>query len=330
MSSKINNPILYINGPGYSFHNFEPLIAQIEEHFESILKEINFSSPSGEKVSISLELDVFNPEKVAAVARRSNTPFSYEVHMSAGLSYQVWLASRALESEVNYISWKNEIAITDIDHTGKDIGLILADFAYFLGSYYIILHEISHIVLGHCDYAQDHMQVGELNEFSDETCKLTSDQIRIRKAFEAEADRQAGEFLCAFFDLALGESGLGEHIKFPSRERAYEFYVYSISLIFVLLQQLTQRKETIHPKPDERQYIVLSSITKYFEIHHPKQHDKIMEKVTLSSLEAGKKLGLIGADDITNKVKTAIELSFVDDVVKETNIRKYQLRLTKK
>jgi len=202
---------------------------------------------------------------------------------------------------------------------------VLADFAYFLSSYLILLHELSHVVLGHCDYVQDELGFESLDEFGQDEKELSESEIRIRKAFEAEADRQAGEFLLAFLESTLGSQGLGQHIRFPSRKHVYEFYTYAITLVCVLLQQLTNRKGNIHPKPNERQYIILSGIQKYFNNYQPDQFNMIHNHVTLKMIEAAKNTGLIEGSDPKDLMKTALSLSFVDDVVKETKIKDYQL-----
>lgn len=321
----VKNPIIYISGPGYSYESFEPLTSKIGSHFDDILGKLKITRPDGKPVHIELHVEAGNPETVSAKARRvSSDPYIYEIRMTAGLSYHVWLASRALACEHDFMPWSRHIKINDKEQRKLGRKHLLADYAYFVGSYYILLHEISHVVLGHCDYVRDEMGFDSLDEFDGEPKKLTPEQVRIRKAFEAEADRQAGTFLAMFFDSSLGKNRLGEKLQFPSRKHAYEFYVLSITLVFVLLQQLTQRKGEIHPKPNERQYIVTSSLEKYLKIHHPGECDLLMQHATLSAMDAGKKTGLVGAWNVGDVVKSAVGLMFVDDVIKETGIRRFQ------
>lgn len=323
---KRKKPIVYIGGPGYSYDHFEPLIAQIGSHFDEILKTLKTTRPDGKTTHIELFVEASGvPDAVSAKAKRvCEDPATYEIRMTTGLSYHVWLASRALAGEYDFLPWVKRLKIND--KSQKDIGRkeLLADFAYFIGSYYILLHEISHVLLGHCDYVIDEMGFDTLDEFEEKCQGLSPDEIRIRKAFEAEADRQAGEFLSGFFESSLGNNGLGVHLRFPSRKHVYEFYVYAITLVFVLLQQLTGRNGEIHPKPNERQYIVLSSLTKYLKMNFPEQHDMLMEHVTMKAMEVGDKTGLIGSFNVLEVAKNALALGFVDDVVKETGIRRYQ------
>lgn len=323
------NPILYIGGPGYSYENFAPMIDQVSDHFDEILKLLKINSPDGKQVQIKLFVEVATPETIRAYAVRvSKNPNVYEIRMTAGLSYHLWLASRALASDVQYLNWINKIKILDPKQKKRGRKELLADYAYYLASYLILLHEISHVVLGHCDYVQDEMGFSALDEFEDEKKVLTDKEIRIRRAFEAEADRQAGEFLTGFFESSLGDRGLGTHIQFPSRKHVYEFYTYGVTLVFVLLQQLTQRKGAIHPKPNERQYIVVSALSKYFEKYKPEQLRLIHDHAVLTMIKAAKKTGLIEGSDPIKVMQNAISLAFVDDVVKETNIREYQLILS--
>lgn len=323
------NPILYIGGPGYSYENFAPMIDQISNHFDKILTTLKIKTPDGKQVQIKLFVEVATPERVRAYAVRvSKNPNVYEIRMTAGLSYNLWLASRALASDATYLSWIKKIKILDSKQRKFGRKELLADYAYYLASYLILLHEISHVVLGHCDYVQDEMGFSALDEFEDEKKVLTDKEIRIRRAFEAEADRQAGEFLTGFFESSLGERGLGMHIQFPSRKHVYEFYTYAVTLVFVLLQQLTQRKGVVHPKPNERQYIVISALSKYFEKYKPEQLSLINDHAVLTMINAARKTGLIDGDDPIKVVQNAISLAFVDDVVKETKIREYQLILS--
>lgn len=324
--TKSKKPIIYIGGPGYSYEHFEPLVSQIGAHFDAILRTLKATRPDGKTTHIELFVEASgDPDAVSAKAKRvCEEPAVYEIRMTTGLSYHVWLASRALAGEYDFLPWFKQLKINDKSQRKIGRKELLADFAYFIGSYYILLHEISHVLLGHCDYVIDEMGFDTLDEFEEKSQGLSPDEIRIKKAFEAEADRQAGEFLSGFFESSLGRNGLGVHLTFPSRKHVYEFYVYAITLVFVLLQQLTQRKGEIHPKPNERQYIVLSSLTKYLEMNSPEQHDMLMQHVTMKAIEAGDKTGLIGSFDVLEVAKNALGLGFVDDVVKETGIRRYQ------
>lgn len=148
--------------------------------------------------------------------------------------------------------------------------------------------------------------------------------IRIKKAFEAEADRQAGELLLVFFEISLGKNGLGGSLSFPSRLHAYEFYVYVIAIVFRMLQDLTHKEEVIHPKPNERLYVLISSLSKYFSQNLPSEHDEIYIHAVKSGLEASEKLTLIDAYDPLTVLLNAHNLAFVDNVIREIDIRRYQ------
>ena len=195
---------------------------------------------------------------------------------------------------------------------------------YYLTSYYILLHEISHILLGHCDYVQDELSIDSLNEFETNPEPMSEKNKKIRKAFEAEADRQAGEYLTAFFDYSLGKSGLGTDYTFPTREAAYEFYTYSITSVFTLLQQLTLSQEGIHPLPNERQQIVIMAMEKYFKKYEVQDGEKLKALCIIYMMQAGNKLGLIGASEFNTVLKTSFGLACIDDTIKEVGIKNYQ------
>ncbi|MBW4622779.1 MAG: hypothetical protein KME17_25895 [Cyanosarcina radialis HA8281-LM2] len=328
ISQENNKKLFIIQALGYTFDSLESQLAQIENHFHRILSSLKISTPSGKSTSIQLNIDRVNPEKLDAKAeRKSKELATYEITIKAGFSRCLWVASRALAfDEINLLPWVEECEINDkrLRHLGKRE--ILADYAYFIGSYLIILHEISHIVLGHLDYLNDEIGDRYLSELKDEKKQYYPEELIIRKAFEAEADRQAGQWLIGFFEHSLGSNGLGGYLLFPSRLHAYEFYVYSIAMVFRMVQDLTQREGVIHPKPNERLYILIASLSEYFKQNLPCEHDKTYHHALQSCLEAGKKLLVIDSFDPLTVMLNANHLVFVDDVIKAINIRRYQHR----
>lgn len=329
--NKENNKKLYlIKGPGYSFDLFGPQLDQIQETFESIIRSLNIFTASGNSVSIRFNIDVLNPERTNACAKReSQEPFVYKIRMDAGLSYCLWLASRAFAyDEFGLLPWIEQCTIDEelLKKLGKKLNKqeILDDLAYSISSYLIILHEISHVTLGHLDYLNEKMGLDYLSEFQDEKEEYSPDEIRIRKALEAEADRQAGQWLVGIFEFVLGKAGVGELLSFPSRLHAYEFYVYTVVNTFRVLQDLSQRKGVIHPKPNERLYILIGSVSKYFSQNLPDQHEQIYIHAVKSCLEAGRKLTLVDSYELLTVMQNAHNLAFVDDVLKEINISSYQ------
>lgn len=325
---EIKNPILYISGPGYSYDYFEPKLSQINDHFNSIIKGMNFKNREGKTISINLTLEATNHDDIAANAIRiDKTNARYEVKMTAGLSYHLWLASRFITADYEYFSWTNKCSIIHKELQNTNIKELLADFTYYLASYYILLHEISHIFLGHCDYIQDKLHINSLNEFETNSTPMSNKDQKIRIALEAEADRQAGEFLSAIFDHSLGESGLGTYYTFPSREAAYEFYVYSITSVFTLLQQLTLRQDRIHPLPNERQQIVVMAMEKYLKKYNIKDGEKLKALSSIYMMKAGEKLGLIDASEFSTVINTSFGLAWIDDIIKEIGIRSFQHKM---
>ena len=330
MRVKPENVVNYISGCGYRYEDFEPLIGSIDEHFQSVINTLDITTPDGKPVTINLYLDIWNPERVSATARRvSKKHAEYRVDMSAGLAYQVWVASQTFASDVDYFPWCKKVKIVDQSLSKAGRKQLLADFAYYIGSYYIILHEVAHILLGHCDYVVDEMSFESLDEFGSEPRELSEKELKIRYAFEAEADRQAGEFVAAFFDLSLGKHGLGNHIRFPSRTHVHEFFVYAVSAVFVLIQQLTNKKKGVHPEPRKRQYILASSYQKYLEDYHPDEFKALYDKFIHMMTNAGKDLGIHGAGDLLEVANTALSLMSVDETKKEIGISSYQLKVVK-
>ncbi|MCG8367148.1 MAG: hypothetical protein MJA27_27905 [Pseudanabaenales cyanobacterium] len=234
MNDENNRKIFIIKPQEYKYENFEPLLAQIEDHFHRILSSLKISTPSGKTTNLKLTVDVFNPEKISACAWRvTKDPAAYEIRMNAGLTYYLWTASRTFAiPEYDILPWLEECKINDERLKKLSRKEVLADYAFFVGCYYVLLHEISHVVLGHLDYLNDEMRLDHLSEFQDEKEQYSLSEIRIRKALEAEADRQAGELMMIFYGNSLGVNGLGGYFLFPSRLHAYEFYVYAIAAVF--------------------------------------------------------------------------------------------------
>ena len=83
----------------------------------------------------------------------------------------------------------------------------------------------------------------------------------------------------------------------------------------------------IHPKPNERLYVLIASLSKYFKQNLADQHDEIYLHALKSCLEAGQKFLGVDSFDPLIVLLNANNLSFVDDVVRETNIRRYQHRI---
>lgn len=329
MNTSNDKRLFIIQPKGYEYEDFEPLLSHIEDYFNMILSFIKISTPSDTPTVINLTVEVCTPEKISANAKRiTKNPPVYEVRMSAGLSFSLWTVSRTFSiPDYDILPWIEECKINAKNHQGCNKKNILSDYAFLIGSYYILLHEIAHIVLGHLDYLNDAMNLGYLSEFQDEKRQYSAQELKIRKAFEAEADRQAGQWLVGFFETLFNKYYIGELFSFPSRIHAYEFYVYAIVAVFRLLQDFTRREGIIHPKPNERLYILVASLSQYFKQNIPDEHDEMYFHVIKSCLEAGKKFYLIDSFEPLDIILNDHNLAFVDDVLKEINISSYQHNL---
>lgn len=320
-----SNPIIYIAGKGYSYQHFDPFLGHIQQHFESILQLIKIRTPDGNETKINLYLEASNENQIYAHAKRlSKEAALYEIRFSAGLSYHVWLSSRYILADYNFFNWLDRCKFNNKELRKRGRKGFLADFGYFISSYYIILHELAHIVLGHCDYIKDVMKIEALEEYTTQKSSLPDDVIKLRKAFEAEADRQAGTWLAGFFNLSLGPNSNGVDFMFPSKDEAYQFYIYSITSLFILLQQLCQRSCFIHPLPSQRQNIVVMSLLSCFEMLPFTDRTVLVTKLLNDMISASKSLGLVGAQSQSEIAQNAIDMIFVDSVTIDTNIRKFQ------
>lgn len=166
-----------------------------------------------------------------------------------------------------------------------------------------------------------------MNEFPDESETARND-LMVRYAFEAEADRQSIEFLMAFLEGALGKDGMGIHIRFPSRLAVYEFVVYALTSLTALLQQMSVgAKNTVHPDANVRQYIFYSSVIAYLKERQPDLSNVLETKIPIWAMEAGKKMGILKSHDPFDVMRTALELAKVDDILKESGVREFQHKM---
>jgi hypothetical protein len=319
------NPVIYIGGPGYNpqfYESFDPILAGISEHFEDILRKLRITAKTGAAISIALHVRADNPNEIRACAKPEIIGSAYRIDLSAGLTYHLWLASRFVLTDHEFFKWIVQCKIKKREGSPSRKER-LADFSFYIATYYILLHELAHIVLGHCDYFGK--TTGQpVDEFEGSGPALTEEQLRISRAFEAESDRQAGEWLLAFFEGALGPTGRGIDILFPSRVAAYEFYTYAITSVFVLFQQLSQRKGNRHPLPNERQYVVLSGVDTYFKQFNPQHRKIIFPRVSIYMSEAARQMGLLDAQTPLETIKLAFGMVYIDDVIRETKIRDFQ------
>lgn len=319
----MSNPVIYIGGQGYSYEYFEPIIGSIERHFDDIVGQLKAINKDGKKVEIELKIDKFNPEVVDAFAKRKTAVASeYLVYFSAGFSYHLWLTSRAILAEHEHFSWVKSCKLSKKIRT-KGRNEALADYAFYLISYHTVLHELAHVYLGHCDFIQAKFKLTELNEFGTRR-KLTPEETRVIRGLEAEADRQASEWLVAFFERSLGLSKRGTDFVFPSRMAAYEFFVYAMNLAYMLNQQLTLGMDQTHPLPNQRQYTAVAAIGASLKKMMSNDAECISLRAPVFMLKSAKKTGLVGAQSVSGLSDTATSMLFVDDVIKETGIREYQ------
>jgi hypothetical protein len=317
---------------------FAQWIDPIRDLFKEVMSKLLVTKAStSQTVSINLNIDLVNQTKVSAYAKRSKEDKNaYDIRLNAGLSSRFWTASRRFTidaSPFQTISWIEECIIDKRIAQEVNKKEILAQYSFYISIVYVLFHEISHVVLGHLDYLNDAMnlQCEYLSEFQDEKIDYSPEEVKIRKAFEADADRQAGKFTVGFFEkYLLGESGLGTGITFPSRKHAYEFYIYTMVNVFVLLQDLTEKQSIVHPSPHIRLYILQASLSKYFKQHIPNEHDEIYSCTLASCLKAGEKLFLADSSDPMKIIQGMQSLSFIDRLLDEINISHYSHNVTEK
>lgn len=330
MNDKNNKKILFIQPKEYSYDLLEPQLTYFENLFREILEFLNISTPSGKPISIKLEFPICDPYIYEAQAIRvSKDPPEYKIYMSAGMSHLVWIWAQTFSHESNILlPWIDQIKVFDENLNKLGINRIIAELAYYLGSYLIILHEVSHICLGHIDYLSDNFWIDQLKNRQSEGEKISPHEIyrkeKIQRAFEADADRQAGEWLIGIFEKYLEESKLGKCLSFPSQLHKYEFYSYAIALVFVNLQYFSTEEDPFHPKPNERIYIQSVCLAKYLSQKLTEDQGEIHLHILNLFFDVCRKTLVVDFRDLKAVGRALEKLAFVDDVLKETKIRDYQ------
>jgi hypothetical protein len=323
--------LFIIQDSGYNYSHFDGFADYTQQFFNEVLKGLNICTPCGKKVDIGIKIDIFNPEKEFKAASerilKTDTSHVYEIRINTKILHYVRMYCNTFAiPNYNIIPWMNECSIGEkYREKNSSVKEMCVEYASMLCVYGILYHELSHIILGHNDYLEDVMGLNSLDELNDEKNQFTQDEILIRKAFEAEADRQSSQWLVAFFDNTLTSSKLGGFLNFPSRLHAFEFYIYAVSIIFRIIQDLTCRRSLIHPTPNERLLTFLFSLNKYLETHRMEEQHAIYNHAMKSSLNAGKKLTIENTHEPLHIILNAENLNFVDEVAENIGIGKYQL-----
>lgn len=325
MSKNKTNPVILISGEGYNCNEFGPILDRIQEHLTEVFTNLQPVNSQGAKTAIKLNVDAVNGARSIAYAKALNIKEGhYYIELGAGLSYQIWLASRAFETEYDFFRWLPQIKIKNKALRSLGRRRLLADFAYHVCSYAVILHEVSHILLGHNDYLASKRANSTLDEFSG-AAEMSLDDIEIMRAFEADADRQAAELLMIFLEGSAGADGLGIDIRFPSRAAFYEFTVYAITSLMVVIQQALGGGETsTHPKPNTRQFIYYSSMSLYLEKTNPELFSAFEKRFPQWGVNAGIKMGILNADNPVALVTEAQKLSEVGEILKKAGVHAFK------
>lgn len=323
----MRKPIIYIGGPGYDpafYQVFEPMLSSVSEHFESIISRLPLVTAAGTQFTVDLQVRADNPEEIYAYAQAIAPQREYRIALSAGLAYHIWLASRFVLADFPFFRWLDKVRLSGA-FRGMGKKEALSHFSFFICSYSVLLHELAHIVLGHCDYMHSTSRL-PVSEFDATSRVLTEHELSVSRALEADADRQAGEWLMVFFESSLGDNGRGQGVEFPSRVAVYEFYTYAVTSLFVVLQQLTEGKAQKHPTPNQRQYAALIGVDLYFSKFGVQHRKLLFAKVQEYMWRASALLGLRGNEDRFKLAETAVSMVFVDSVLNGIEIRRYSFR----
>ena len=294
---------------------FIPLLSNVRSRFRKIFGGMRIYTPSGKQVKIEIKFQKSDLKNLSGnVDRISKDPAVYRITYNTALLYHLLVASqRIIDSHHN----KLLIYSGECNFNNREVEVLRAKTlkaALWLSIDFVILHEFSHVFLGHIDYSYDEEQ-------------FTSDEISIRKVFEADADRHAGKLLIAFFDLSLNTSNLQSDLLFSSRLSAYGFYTYLITSMFGVFQDLDKQGDDTHPRSNERMYIVIDRLLRYCKEHYPLEHDSICFHVLASTLLASKEFAVTDAIDFSKMVEHINNLKFFDEMIENTKIRRYEHKI---
>jgi hypothetical protein len=329
----MRNPIIYVGGPGYSgelVDSFDPIARDMESNFQRVIDQMAFARRDGTACHITVEVQVGRMESNNAIAKRVRDACNkYEIKFHAGLLYHVWLASRLPLVNFSYFPWLERCKL-EKEYRKDGRKKILAEKLFYIMAYFVLFHELAHIVLGHIDFIADHLRhedgISEVHASSGSTERRIPDDIS--QPLEADADRQAGLWSVALFDMALGADGRGTELRYPDTFVPFELYTFGMCSWTALLQQFLREKGSTgsHPKPLHRQFVTHAFLAQFFDQFHPENSVRLMTVVSKAMIKANRQLGLEEADRLETYIESARYMEWVGEQITKLGVRNYQMR----
>ncbi len=184
MDKKDSKKLFIIQPPG-DVQYFDPGFMEIKKNLNKILSYLKITNPYGKSTSIKYKF-LMEEQYIANARKEKKDTATYEITMSDGFARYFWITSSSfLFDEINLLPWIDECKINNELFKSKEQKLskkeMIAKYAYDIISYCVILHEFSHIILGHLDYLNDVMRLNCLSEFQEEKRDYSLEEIKIRK-----------------------------------------------------------------------------------------------------------------------------------------------------
>lgn len=295
--------------PIYDEADIQKLLLNVKSHAEKIVSLLNISNNSGRSVSIMLSTLESEKGVCTNVNREQRDPPIYNITLDTGLIRHLLIAAESIVDTPNHKVTFNVGKSTVNNGELKRNSEQAISSAFWLSANFVILHEFAHVYLGHLDYLYDDMKF-DLN-----TTKNTL-------SCEADADRQACQWLTEFFSVSIAKNLFYERLYFSSKAYAYEFYFYVFASFF---KDLSEEDDDTHPKSYQRLLTVFSGLLMYLEKNAGAEYDQLALHLMIAFFNVDRPFYPKNYQDyLTKLIKDLPEFMSFDRYIAETEISKYR------
>lgn len=232
---------------------------------EKILQGLTLHLPTGEKVSVQVELDdfaigtpIFKQASAAPLGKGQ-----YKISLGVGLLVQLSVIARGVAADKNALKGrtKTQLLRQDVRTAGRESAL--GDFVFHFMLCFIVWHEVSHIALGHLDWLNKKVGLNIINEFGYEP--MPENIFTQLQTLEADADRQASLWCTSTIEYA---AKYNPFLKYTSRGDLFYDIGYIFGALFGFLDAVDARPDESkrkHPKANIRLGVALAFVLDYLK-----------------------------------------------------------------
>jgi hypothetical protein len=314
-----------------SFDLINKLRGQALIHFQALLTNIQFVDVHGKEIKIAVEVegtDIRSNYFFNACAKKDNQG-GYKVIIGAGLLARLDALASAINNGSQRLKGaKNSKLVTQDKSLKLNRQKALSDFSFHYMLDLVFWHEVSHIALGHIDYL---INVGNAQEYLESSVgALTTQEIKVRRALEADADRQAAIWSTKTYEYSLNTN---KFLRYQNKKDAYYDFGYLIGAMFQFFESFHNNQSPevrFHPKAQERMSVMLEFLKDSLDSIY---NSKIGEVLKQSAIAGAVRAFF----DILHENKQPLDivaiyefLSKMGDELDKLNMQNYQLKISPK